>query len=74
MLNRMGFHSLQSGFSFASINISVIPTVQGKNVTFTFGAGFPEPYQQDIFESHIKSGTGLPPEFLPGSFLSLLTS
>ena len=74
MLNRMGFHSLQSGFSFASISISVIPTVQGKKVAIIFGAGFPEPYQQDIFEFHIKRGTGLPFEFLPGSFLSLLAS
>lgn len=74
MLNRMGFHSLQSDFSFASISISVIPRVQGKKVMFIFGAGFPESYQQDIFESHIKSGTGLLSEFLPGSFLPLRTS
>lgn len=74
ILNRMGFHSLQSDFSFASISISVIPRVQGKKVMFIFGAGFPEPYQQDIFESHIKSDTGLPSELLPGSFLPPRTS
>lgn len=70
----MGFHSLQSDFSFASISISVIPRVQGKKIMFIFGAGFPEPYQQDIFESHIKSDTGLPSELLPGSFLPPRTS
>lgn len=31
-------------------------------------------YSNPIFESHINSGTGLPSEFLPGSFLPLLTS
>lgn len=40
---------------------------------FIFGAGVPESYQQDIFEYHIKSGTGLQFEFLPGAFLPLLT-
>lgn len=46
----------------------------GPEKKFSFGAGIPESYQQCKFESHIKRGTGLLFQCLPGTSLSLLAS